>query len=390
MRSRTAILIAALLAGAALRAPGDALVIGPAWSAVAQRFTVAFSNTTQTLEWADLPAEADVSSLHLVAPNSPVNLLAWQRRNGLVHAEVSTDLPRERTFDRICAVTGLSWRASYQLVVRGDLEHEDAPVSVDIDGRMTIRNDSSGCWSNVQVTVVGTSSRPVPVVRESGFLDLAEDSAMAELWLPGTAAAEPLFNYRMDRRVTVRPREERSFTFVSVERRPGERRYRMTSAEVPLETPPPGRPLLRYIAVRNDTAQGLGHDLPPGSAQAFIGTVRAALGEEAWLERTPAGGELRIDFGAASAVLGRRRSLGRKAGTPGQVEETFEIQVVNDQRSVARILIEEQPEAHKDWALVRSTPPCLLRNRKLTYEFELAPRTSQFVRYVIRYPFSPL
>ncbi|MFM7163806.1 MAG: hypothetical protein ACKO3T_01070, partial [Planctomycetaceae bacterium] len=39
-------------------------------------------------------------------------------------------------------------------------EREDTPVSVDVDGRITIRNHGGGSWSNARVRLVGATLPP--------------------------------------------------------------------------------------------------------------------------------------------------------------------------------------------------------------------------------------
>lgn len=363
-----------------------AIAIGAELAVVRERVALQFPSPAWRVPFAFMPDSADLSSLSVAPVSSPVQLASWQRdAAGVVQADLLTDFAGARPFDVLYATTGLSWHASYQLVVRADPEREDAPVSMDVDGRITVHNQTRAAWSNALLRFIGAPLR-TGQPREPGFMELDEMSPLADLWNAAAHAEAIPHAYALDRRVALHPGEERAFTFVSVERRPAERRYRMTSDDVPVGTREPGRSLLRFIALRNDSANGLGRDLPPGTAQIFRGSTRASLGESAWLERTPANGEIRIDLGPSARVRGIRRAFAQTPGAPGEVEQEFEIEIRNELDSRARIEIEEQPPAPQTWAMVRSSHVYTVRNRRLNYRVDVEGKESLFVRYTIRMP----
>jgi hypothetical protein len=368
-------------------AEDTALVVGPGWAQVRQRVSVEFTNAMQDVAFDFVPPQTDPTSIQVLGARSPVNLLAWRAAEDKHFiATLETDYARLRSFDVAYLVRGPAWQASYQLIVRADPEHDEAPVSMDVDGRVTIRNNSEGSWSNAVLRLVGSAERPAVPSAEHGFLELDETSPLADAWRGGGASDQTDYTYSFARNVTVNPREERSFAFVAVERRSAERRYFLSSDDVALNGSDPGRPLRRLIVLKNDLAHGLGSDLPQGSAQIFIGSVRATLGESAWLGRTPAGGEIRIDLGRSQRVRGIRRGTGSAPGTPGQTEESFEIEIRNDLESAARAEIEERPPVSRDWDVLRTSQPCEIRNRRIFYRVEVPPRDRLIVRYTVRTP----
>lgn len=379
----------ALAAGGTLplaAAAGPSLVVGQGWAYACERIVVDFTNVVQDVPLPDLPPETDPLSLLVMPVSSPVELVSWRKPVGSnLVATLATDLPRRREFDVGFLVRGPDWRASYQLVVRSDPEHEDAPVSMDVAGRITVFNRSGGSWSNASLRVVGADPH-ADGGEEHGFLELDDSSPLADLWRDTPAHEATPFAYALDRAVTLLPGQERSFTFVSTERRMAQRRYLLTSDDIALGTSDPGRPLRHVIVLPNDAEHGLGSDLPGGRAHVFIGSVRATLGTSAWLSRTPAGGEIRIELGDSGSVRGLRRIAGREPGTPGQVEENFEIEIRNQLGSVAPIEVEERPPARQDWAVVRSSQPYEIRNRRLRYRLEIPARDRFTIRYTIRVP----
>ncbi len=382
-----AAIIALFLAAACAAKEETTLVVGPGWAFACQRMSVEFTNTTQDVPVAFVPPETDPASFDILPVSSPVDLLAWRRADGghLV-ATLATDLPRPRDFDVAYLVRGPDWRASYQLVVRTDPDREDAPVSMDVEGRVTVQNAGGGSWTNATLRLVGTDVRPRPPAREPGFLDIDETSPLADLWRDAPAQEHTTFAYDFDRPVNLNAGEERSFTFVSATRCPAERRFIMKSTDIPADTIEPGRPLRHSIILRNDAEHGLGRDLPAGVAQIFVGSVRATLGESAWLDRTPAGGEIRIELGPSSHVRGLRRSLARTPGTPGQITEDFEVEIRNGLDSAAHVEVEEQPPARQDWTLLRTSAACEIRGRRLCYRLEVPAHDRLVIRYTIRTP----
>lgn len=368
-------------------AADTSLIIGPGWALARERMAISFRTPAQDVPLNFLPPETDPLSLVVLPVSSPVRLVAWQKSSasGIV-ATLETDLPRLRNFDLVYVVPGPSWRASYQVVVRGSPEDETARLSLDVDGRITVRNPGRAAWSNAELRLVGSALRPQATESAPGFLELDESSPLADLWRRADASEQTPFAYSFARPVTLRPGEDRSFAFVSVERRQAERVYRMSSDDLPLGGGGAGHPLRHYLALHNDAEHGLGLDLPPGSAQIFIGSVRSTLGENAWLERTPAGGELCISLGASGHLRGFRRSLGRVPGAPGQIEETFEIEIRSDLESAARVEIEELPPSRQDWAIVQSSLPYELHNRRIFYRATVPASDSLNIRYVVRTP----
>ena len=383
LRASTLLLFSA---AACSPAAASSLVVGQGWALSQERITVNFTNVTQDVALDFVPAEADGTSIQVLAARTPVALLAWCRpaAGKPMTATLATDIPRPRSFDVAYLLRGLSWRASYQLIVRADPDREDAPVSMDVDGRITIRNTSGGAWSNAALRLVGADARPQTADREHGMLELDESSPLADLWLPPAPENATAFAYDFDRPATLRANEERSLTFVSVERRNAERRYLFSSDDIPPDTIGPGKPLKRCIALKNDAEHGLGRDLPSGTAQIFIGSVRATLGESAWFDRTPASGEIRIELGPSQRVRGLRRCTGRIAGAPGQIEWSYEIEIRNDLDSPARVEIEEQPPAQQDWDVVRSDLAYEIRRRRLEFRREIPARDRFIIHYTIR------
>lgn len=376
----------AILAAELLRAGETSLVFGGGWLYARQQVDLQFSNRVETVDLRDIPEGADPLSFQIFPRFSPVELVEWTRSaGGSLRAVLRTDDAGLRSFDAACLVRGPSWQASYQLVVRADPEREDTPVSVDVDGRITIRNHGGGSWSNARVRLVGAT---LPPSRDragtAGILSLDESSPLSDLWRGTPPQAPREFAYEMDRPINVNSGEERSYTFISTTRRPAARRYILDSDEIAFGGAEPGGPLRRVIAIANDVGHGLGRDLPGGTAQIYLGSVRSTFGQTAWFDRTPAGGEIRIEMGRADGIRAIRRSVSSEPGAPGEVNDQFEIVIRNNLASIARVEISEEPPVPRAWEVLRSNQSYEIRNRRLHFQLDVPAGESSIIRYITR------
>lgn len=380
-----AVIALVLATAAAVRAGETCVVVGEGWLYAREQMEVELTNATQLVALERIPAEADLSSLLVFPRNSPVELLDWRSgQAGLPEATIRTDGPGRRSFDAAYLVRGPSWRASYQLIVRADPANDDAPVSVDIEGRVTVQNHGGASWTNARVRLVGATRPRSSARRDHGVLVLDDHSPLSDLWLKSTAEESRDHAYEFERPVHLRANEERSYTFVSAVRRPAARRYVLDSDDIPSGGAAPGKPLRRVIAIPNDPEHGLGRDLPGGTAQIFLGSVRGTLGETAWFDRTPAGGEIRIELGRTELVSGLRRAVSSEPGAPGEINEQFEIVVRNALTDIARIEVTEEPPVQRGWDIIRSNQPYEIRNRRIRFQLDVPAGETSIIRYTTR------
>lgn len=410
----------AAAAGGVLAEDSVRLTIGQGWAVVSETRFVDLREGEQEFVVADLPAQADLSSLVVRSRRLPLDLLEWERvgsssgpaPEGAIRAEGDAvtwrpDSPgpaaepgglpisvrcrlsspaRVRGLDVEIGyrTLGMGWSAFYQVTVRGEEKDEKEPVSVDLSGVLRIRNGTGRTYSDAVIRIVGGDKRESAGGSEDvGFLLLDDDSPLADRWKGMEPGEEPEFEYAPPRRADVAARSETDIPVVRASRMPASRLYTMTAEDFPLGPPVETRPLRKWIVFRNSAANGLGIPMPPGRVQVFLGSARSQLLEEAWFERSPADGEIRIDLGLPGDVVGSRREAGRTAIAGGH-EEVYEIGIRNLRASDIRVEVDEKPPPRLEWSVNSSTAPYHESGQRLRFSPSLEAGAEETLRYALR------
>lgn len=418
-----------LLAGLLLRPPpavaeadgGAMITIGPEWSVVREMREVDFSGGERDL-LLDLPAQADLASLNISGTRSPVRLLSWTLApaapsrapaggpalragpegygwdaaavappaEGLqqVRCRLASSPGRTREVEVFYRTRGMAWRCNYEITVRGDISNYLEPIALDIDGRITVSNGTGRAFPEARLELVGEDPAPAgPLDRARaapGLLLLDDDSPLADLWRHQLAPDRVPYVYALPASVSLPARGSTSAHLVTARRKPAERLYAMNSDDFELGASGPWRALRRFLTFRNDASFGLGPPLPPGPALIYMGAVRGALYQRAWIGHTAAQGEIRIDLGPAPGVTGVRRSQGRTLSAAGFTEESVDLQLANALPSAVLVEIVERPPVPLAWDVTRSSRPYDMRARRLHYRVQLEARSETAISYTVR------
>lgn len=392
------------------------LAIGPTWAVVRDEVDVTFAREQEEVEFA-IPVEADLSTLSITDARGSVRLLSWRRLpaatpstaplaawgdeqgyhlsrseaappGGRVRCLLETAQVRSRPLDVVYGVTGVSWRAHYEISIRGDVANYLEPMSLDLAGRVTLSNGTTRAFAPAHVLLVGEDPRAPDRVqrsaRDPGILMLDDESPLADIWRGRPQAPPVPYQYPLSEPVNLPALSEVSVPVVNAQRTPAERLYVMNADEFDVDAPGPWRPLTRLLTFRNDPAAGMGQALPPGPVLIYLGGVRGALYQQARLRHTAANGEIRIDLGRTEGVTGVRRSQGRETSSAGFREQTVEIQVANALPSPVRVEVVERPPVPLAWAVTRSSKPYELLARRLRYSVEVEGRSEQTISYTVR------
>ncbi len=418
--------LAALLLGTALwarPAAADApavplqrdVMMGQGRALFSEEYRVAFSSLNETLSL-DLPPEADSSSLlvgdirgavqwietrwtavktppfdgvlELNQAGIPRSELSAPRR-GALRAECALRAvsPRPRSVWALYEVTNLSWRARYDVTIRGDISNQLEPLSLDFEARYFLSNGLARALSARRVTLIGPERLKVgtsPGPTGPGILMLDASSPLADRWKPSTPPAEVPYRYEWPHPVTLSAGEVTAVRFASARRVPTDRLYVMDSDQIPIGAAPIRKPLTQVLAFRNIARIGLGIPLPAGVAWISTGSGRSALRQEALLHHTAPEESLRVVLGPESGVLGARRTLERGDEASGFSEETIELEIENNLASAVRVEVNERPPAPLAWDMVRSSHTYELQNRRLRFALDVNPRSRSIIRYTIR------
>lgn len=400
----------------AVQAGATYMTIGPLQSVVRETMEVTMTGSVSTVRFGRFPAEADASSLMLKDKRGGMRLVEWRlprdpllvsnlhsvadgqavridfqtgqiSDRGKLEATIESRLPGSRRFDLIYYMTGLSWKVTYDVLVRGDLNSVTNPMSVDVDGWLEINNRSLVSYSNVQLTVIGPDTLGLDFVRKKapGILELDDDSPLADLWrfLPVEPKASSV--YPVGTAVNIPAAQTVSISLVSVVRKPVERNLVLRAEEVPTDSRTSYARPSQIITFQNAADYGGDRAVPPGKALIHVGNQRTSLQQEAWFKHTPAEGEIRIDMGKVDGIRARRVDRGRVEVVGGGYEQVYELRIENLLNQRVRVLLDEQPPLGLTWTVLRSSQPYDIRDQRLIYHPYIEPNSNLVIQYTVRY-----
>jgi hypothetical protein len=407
----------ALLAAAPSALAQTFLTIGEGWALVREVRTIPLRQGVQRLVLDNLPPGIDLSTLMVRTRRMETDLQSWglrgesaasvpavdkvlawtpgprsdraaSVRSGPVSVQAEFVAPADRDavdIEIVYRTSGISWSASYQVVVRGDRVEEREPLSADLTGWVRLWNRTGLDFSNAMVRLVGRRAPPPEeTVKPPGFLILDEYNPMSDLWRWHPPEPDIEYEYALPRAVHLASGSDPEFVLVKSERIPAARRYVLRAEEFTASLAAPERPLRKYILVANTAANRLGMNLPPGPVQLFLGSMRSQLLQTGDLPHTPVNGELRMDLGPSGEVLGRRGLKSRVPQPGGDFTDTFVVEVMNRRDGAIAVELDEKPPLIFDWTLIRSTQPCREVFRRLYYELDVPAAGRKVVEYSLR------
>ena len=412
MRRLLPILPGFLLALASVRAgaEGFRLMIGPDRSVVRELREVTFTATVHDVVFENIPATADLESLQVGGDRQGVKLLSWQRlrapearasqvtwragqpvrpdpvipAGGGVLCRLETSSMRPRQIELIYQLSGLTWRADYDITIRGDIANHLEPLSLDLNARVVLSNGTPRAFPGAQVVLVGRDEQAKVTAPAVGQLMLDDLSPLADLWRTRPDAPGQTHAYPLPDAVSLPALGEVSIQLAKASRQPSERLYSMETELGFLQDEGPWQPLHRYLVLRNDPGHGLGLALPPGEAMIFLGGVRGGLYQQAQLAHTARGEELRISLGTSRGVTAHRRTERRAPGVVGSPEQSVVLQLANALPTAVNVEVWERPPVPLAWDVVRSSRPFERHGQRLFYTLQVAARSEAEIDYTVR------
>ena len=288
------------------------LTLGDGWGIVRELRPVELKSGEQEVVFDEIPAEADLSTFMIRSRRVSVEAVSWawveeagiargvadeggvlvlDPRGGAAQWTPGASAPvaglatlrrvrcvlrasaaGRRPLELLYRVGRVSWQSHYQALVRGELEEDQEALAVDFTGAARIENGTSRAFSNALVRLVGPGRLPRPGRDPGpGRLMLNEDNPLAGLWRPAAPEAEPEYEYRLARRVSLAARTATDVPLAAAGRVPASPLYAMDSEDVPLTVKGRGTPLKKMIVFKNSVRHGLGRELPPGPVEVFLG-----------------------------------------------------------------------------------------------------------------------
>lgn len=389
------------------------LMIGPGVSVVREQREIACTGGEQEVVIEGIPAAADLASLQVGGERQGVRLLGWQRAGGTnpgpgtgrplrwqpdrplregaepdpagpLLCRIQAATARTRWVEFIYQVTGLTWRADYEIVIRGDIANHLEPLSLDLKGSVVVSNGTGRAYPEARVLLVGEVDAPAGGERDPGLLVLDDWSPLADRWRDPPSDPGPLFAYPVPEAVGIPAAGEVSVRLVSTRRQAADRLYRMEADRLQVGQGEPWRPLTRYLVLPNDEAHGLGQALPPGQALIYLGGVRGGPYQRAFLGHTDRGREVEVSLGPSRGVTAHRRMEARQPGSAGAPEQTVSLQLANALPTAVKVELVERPPVPLAWDLVRANRTVERESQVLKFNLDMAARSEAEITYTVR------
>ncbi len=396
------------------RAAGSVSIsIRPNLAMVRETFEVSLPARNARILLPDIPSDAIDDGLQLIDTRRELKLTGWSRaisrpenqinitpdnnlhvrfdqppggaRKGKLEIEVSARTAGPKRFDLVYAVTGLTWRANYDVLVRGSLTNLADTVSVDVDGFVEVMNNTGRTYENVRLEVIGPDTLGEPPARKPpGILDVLDFHPMADRWL--FRPPDPLTpnRYSVGDGIALAAGRSSQLAYVSARRRSVEQRLMIRAGDIPTDSRGPGTAPSLLVTFDNNNEYAGGRATPPGEAVIHVGNRSGSIYQRAWFKHTPVDGEIRIDMGRIEGVFARRVDRGATPRPDGGSERVYEIRIDNRLPHRARMIIEESPPINATWHVLRSSIPHQMLNRRIIFTPEISPRAETVVNYTLR------
>ena len=237
---------------------------------------------------------------------------------------------------------GMAWNADYVLTVTRD------DRTADLDGWVTLRNESGTSFNNASLQLVAGELNRVRGSVSGRMVD-AMKSIAAEA--PAQMVQEAFSDYHLytlARRTTINNSETKQVSMLGATGFPITKRYIVNGqAMYYRNTMNPGSPLRDDVQVsyqlKSDAASGLGMPLPAGIVRVYQADSKAALqfvGEDR-IVHTPKDETLNLKIGNAFDVVCERKQTDFQKISTNVYEMTFEITLRNHKTAAVTIELNE-------------------------------------------------
>lgn len=291
---------------------------------------------------------------------------------------------------------GIDWSADYVLLLGADEK------AFDLDGWVTLDNQSGGSYENAKLKLVAGQIHQAP--------QEARPMAMGKVQMQGAAvqAEERGFFeyhlYEIPRRVTVRDRQTKQVQFVTARRVPVTKSYVFDAASAryggggPVTaggygTDTTTRHAQVELEFRTDAKSGLETQLPAGRVRIYKRDVDGSsllIGEDR-IDHTPKDEAVRLTVGQAFDVVGDRTRTDFQRLGEHAMEESFHIELRNHKEEDVLVRVVEHLYRWSNWSIVKErVGGSAGRHHKLdaqTVEWKVpvAAGDSSAVDYTVRY-----
>ncbi|MEZ5420432.1 MAG: hypothetical protein R2708_24250 [Vicinamibacterales bacterium] len=247
----------------------------------------------------------------------------------------------------------IGWNADYVLTL------DAAGAAADLDGWVTMKNQSGTSFHNARLQLVAGDLHRAPAAAKEGFVGAAVRVAEARDEMAEQAFAE-YHLYTLGRRTTIANAETKQLALLHGTGVPVARRYVVNGqAWAYRNRQNPGTPLKDSVQVfydfRNDAASNLGRPMPAGVVRVYQtdpGGQVQYVGEDR-IDHTPKDERLTVQIGTAFDVVCERRQTDFQNLGGSTYELAYEITLRN--RKDVPVSVEVNEPIGGDWAITTST-----------------------------------
>jgi len=285
----------------------------------------------------------------VVLPEIPENLIAkptliWLLQNS------GTDHQIEVTY----LTGGIEWRADYVVTM------DKAETKMDLEGWVTLNNQSGAQYSNAQMKVVAGE---VNIVQEAKpmMLDRKAGVAAKAMAAPAPMREETFAEYHLytlPRRTTIKQNESKQVSLLTAIAIPVTKVYEYRGNEGFYSQPIPPQKEEKvgvYLKFENKEQNHLGIPLPGGVMRVYQEDKEGMLqfaGEDR-IKHTPKDEEVRLRLGNAFDVVGERIQTDFQRISDRVFEASFEIKLRNHKENNITVdVVEPMPD---DWTILEKS-----------------------------------
>ena len=283
-------------------------------------------------------------------PEVPVNL--YERPTLLMSLENSGT--HKQQIEASYLATNLSWNSDYVLTVARD------DKTADLDGWVTIVNNSGTAFHNARLQLVAGDLNRIPISAKAMIADRAMESRAAAAAQFAQENFSEYHLYTLGRRTSVEDKETKQISLLEGSGVPVEKVFVVNGQNFYYHNAQnPGSPLkdlvLVYYKFKNDEKSGLGIPLPAGNLRVYQKDSKDGvlfIGEDR-IEHTPKDESVTVHIGNAFDVVAERKQTDYKRIDNHVWEMEFEITLRNHKDSP--IIVEVNEPVGGDWEMLSST-----------------------------------
>lgn len=322
----------------------------------------------------------------LLFPDVPTDLRDRPTLTMLIDTEEAGEVSAALTY----LTNGLSWQADYKA------ELNDAGEKMQLNGWVTLTNDSGASYGNAQLQLVAGDVNTVP---DTGRLrrKMYSESVAQSAAMDGNMEQESMFEYHLyslGRRTTLKENQQKQVALMHAADVSCEKQYVMRGSSS-LYRDGVGPEDLRqkigvFVKMKNDAASGLGTPLPRGVVRVYtrdsVGLLKF-IGEDK-INHTPENEVVRLKLGDAFDVTATKRQLDfeKIAGTFKQeyiTESEYEVTLKNAKKEPVSVRVEEPVPG--DWKMISTTlKPVEKTAGVVIWEVPVPPQGQQKLTYRVR------